>query len=106
MNRIIQLCGVAALVSLIIFSLPASAEGDADSAPIYGIKIPSGYRDWTLISVSTVGGPASDTRAKLGNDVAIRAFREGKLPFSDGTIIARLAWKQAASEEIETAFRA
>jgi hypothetical protein len=37
--------------------------------------------------------------AKLGNDVAIKAYRAGTLPFSDGTIIARLAWNQTTSEE-------
>jgi hypothetical protein len=47
-----------------------------------------------LISVATVGAPVSDMRAKLGNDVAMKAFRAGTLPFPDGTIIARLAWKQ------------
>jgi hypothetical protein len=36
-------------------------------------------------------GNLNDLRAILGNDVAIRACREGKLPFPDGTIIARLA---------------
>ena len=36
---------------------------------------------------------------KLGNDVAIKAFRAGTVPFPDGTIIARLAWKQTTSEE-------
>ena len=47
------------------------------------------------------------TRApKLGNDVAMRAFREGKTPFPDGTIIARLAWTQTPSEENNAAFRA
>ena len=38
-------------------------------------------------------------RAQLGNDIAIKAFREGTLPFPDGTIIAALHWKEAASEE-------
>ena len=47
------------------------------------------------------------TRApKLGNDVAMRAFREGKTPFPDETIIARLAWTQTPSEENNAAFRA
>jgi hypothetical protein len=52
-----------------------------------------------LISVAGVGDPVNDVRAKLGNDVAIRAFREGTRPFPDGTIIARLAWVQVTSEE-------
>jgi len=30
---------------------------------------------------------------------ALRAFREGKLPFPDGTIIARLAYSQTTSEQ-------
>lgn len=46
-----------------------------------------------------VGGNLNDLRVKLGNDVAIKTYREGKLPFPDGTIIARLAWRQVTSEE-------
>src|SRR5262249_26976493 len=33
-----------------------------------------------------------------------KAFREGKLPFPDGTIIARLAWSYDPLEESEKAF--
>jgi Cytochrome P460 len=60
-----------------------------------GITIPQGYRDWKLISVATLGPPDNDIRAVLGNDIAIGAYREGKLPFPNGAIIARLAWKQS-----------
>jgi hypothetical protein len=79
----------------------ASASGQIDrvATPIYGVRLPAGYRDWPLISVATVGAPVSDMRAKLGNEVAMKAFRAGTLPFPDGTIIARLAWKQTTSEE-------
>src|SRR5215510_704340 len=82
-------------------SEPLNSEQQAEdaAAPIYGVRLPHDYRDWTLISVARVGVPVNDMRAKLGNDVAIGAYREGKLPFPDGTIIARLAWSQAASEE-------
>ena len=38
-------------------------------------------------------------RAQLGNDIAIKAFREGKLPFPDGTIIAALHWHEVSSDE-------
>ena len=77
----------------------ADARADRQAAPIYGIKIPAGYRDWTLISVARIGGNVNDIRAKLGNDVAMKAYREGKMPFPDGTIIARLAWRQVSSDE-------
>jgi hypothetical protein len=44
-------------------------------------------------------------RAILGNDLAIKTYREGKLPFPDGTIIVRLAWSYVASEENDKVFR-
>jgi hypothetical protein len=67
---------------------------------------PSGYRDWKLISVAILGTPFSDIRAKLGNDVAMKTFLEGKGPFPDGAMIARLAWKQVQSDVNNNAFRA
>ena len=91
------LAGAIALIA----SSAGQAQGDA---PIYGVKLPAGYRDWALISVASVGAPVSDLRAKLGNDVAMKAYRAGTLPFPDGTIIARLAWKQTVSEENNRAF--
>ena len=49
-------------------------------------------------------GSLNDIRAILGNDKAIKAYREGKLPFPDGAIIARLAWSHDASEENNKVF--
>jgi Cytochrome P460 len=91
--------GLAALVATVAFMAWASGQTDGEAAPIYGVTIPAGYREWPLISVATVGAPVNDMRAKLGNDVAMKAYRAGTLPFPDGTIIARLAWKQTTSEE-------
>ena len=68
------------------------------------IEIPAGYRDWRLISVAHEAGNLNDIRAVLGNDIAIRAFREGTLPFPDGTIIARLAWDYVPSDENNSIF--
>jgi len=77
----------------------SSERTDEAIAPIYGVKLPTDYRNWTLISVASVGAPVNDVRAKLGNELAMSANRQGKTPFPDGTIIARLAWKRVASEE-------
>ena len=82
----------------------ASGHADGEAAPIFGIKIPPGYRDWRLISVAHEAGDLNDFRAILGNDVAIKAYREEKLPFPDGTIIARLAWSYVPSEENNKVF--
>jgi hypothetical protein len=43
------------------------------------------------------GGNLKQVRAQLGNDIALNAFREGKVPFPDG--IAALHWNEASSDE-------
>jgi hypothetical protein len=49
-------------------------------------------------------GTLDDIRAILGNDKAIKSYWEGKLPFPDGTIIARLAWSYDPSNENNKVF--
>ncbi len=83
---------------------PAAGHVDDEAAPIFGIKIPSGYRDWPVVSVAHEEGNLNDLRAVLGNKAATSAYREGKLPFPDGTIIARLAWTYVPSEENNKVF--
>jgi hypothetical protein len=105
MKRIAFLLVVVALVvGVAVSEEPPSkaAEGKAD--PVFGIKIPAGYRDWKLISVAHEAGNLNDLRAVLGNDVAIKAYRDGKRPFPDGAIIARLAWIYTISDENNKVF--
>jgi hypothetical protein len=73
-------------------------------SPVFLTKIPDGCRDWRLISVTHEEGTLNDIRAVLGNDIAIKAYREGKLPFPDGAIIARLAWSYVPSEKNNKVF--
>jgi hypothetical protein len=98
------LVAAAALAGVVTYMAPASGQSDGEAAPIFGIKIPPGYRDWRLISVAHEEGNLNDLRAILGNDIAIKAYRDGKLPFPDGTIIARLAWSYDPLEESAKAF--
>jgi len=96
---------VAVIVAVAIISwAPASGRADQEAAPIFGIKIVPGYRDWRLISVAHEAGNLNDIRAILGNDAAIKAYREGELPFPDGTVIARIAWMYVPSGENNRAF--
>ena len=95
---------VVALTGVVVYMAHASGRSDGEADPVFGIKIPPGYRDWKLISVAHEEGNLNDLRALLGNDVAIKAYREGKLPFPDGTIIARLAWSYVPSEENNKVF--
>jgi len=85
--------------------MPFTAGGaDDEGSPIYGVKIPAGYREWQVVSVAHEAGDIPDIRATLGNPVAMKAFRDGTLPFPDGAIIARLAWDFVPSEENNKAF--
>jgi hypothetical protein len=105
MRRIVLvLFAVATLAGAIADTAPASGQVDGKAAPIFVTGIPPGYRDWRLISVAREEGNLDDIRAILGNDKAIDAYREGRLPFPDGTIIARLAWSYDPSEENNKAF--
>ena len=104
MKRLIFLFAVATVAGFIGFAAHASQNANENSTPIFVKTIPPGYRDWRLISVAREEGDLNDIRAILGNDVAINAYREAKLPFPDGTIIARLAWSHDSSEENNKSF--
>lgn len=97
------LVAFATLATVVAFTATASRH-DQEAAPVFVTKIPPGYRDWRLISVAREEGSLNDIRAILGNDLAIKAYREGKLPFPEGAIIARLAWSHDASEENNKVF--
>ena len=59
---------VMALAGAVAYMAPASGEADGEAAPIFGVKMPPGYRDWRLISVAHEEGNLNDLRAILGND--------------------------------------
>src|SRR5215468_6412645 len=92
-----MLAGVTALVTF-------AADSDKDAAPIFVKEIPPGYRDWKVVSVAHEAGDLNDIRAILGNDIAIKAYREGKLPFPEGAIVGRIAWSYVPSEENNKTF--
>ena len=97
---------VTAVAGVAAYMESASGQSNGEAAPIYGIKIPGGYRDWRVISVKRLtgkqltgsGGELKQLRAELGNDVAIKAYRNGILPFPDGSIIAALHWNEDSSD--------
>jgi len=95
-----------ALVAGCVFASITATAGPAEDAasPIYGVKIPAGYRDWKLISVNHEAGDYNQLRAQMGNDIAIKAYKEGTLPFPDGAIIVALHWKRVASDEDNKVF--
>ncbi|MET3650545.1 cytochrome P460 family protein [Dyella japonica] len=89
----------------ILGTLPFSAIAADDSRSMESVEaMPAGYRDWKLISVAHEEGSLNDIRAILGNEIAVNAYRNGVLPFPDGAIVARLAWRYIPSEENNRAF--
>jgi Cytochrome P460 len=95
---------VVTLAGIIAFTAPAFLHADDSATPIFVTKIPPGYRDWRLISVSHEAGNLNSIGAVLGNNVAIKAYREGMLPFPDGTIIAALHYGHVPSAENNKVF--
>jgi hypothetical protein len=74
MKRVVFVTIVAAAAAVVVGStVPASGQADGEAVPIFGIKIPHGYRDWKLISVAHEEGKLNSFAAILGNDVAIKA---------------------------------
>jgi Cytochrome P460 len=104
-------CVAAAICALYVTKSAGQSTGEpqagSETSPIYGVTLPAGYRDWHVISVGHLtggsldlsGGKLIQLRAQLGNDIAIKALREGKLPFPDGAIIAALHWEEVASDD-------
>lgn len=72
-------------------------------SPIYGVSLPDGYRKWELIAPALEAAPLNELRAVVGNDVAVKAYQDGRLLFPDGTVLVKLAWKHTQSPEFESA---
>jgi hypothetical protein len=71
-----------------------------------GLRIPDEYKNWKLIGVAQ-RSDNNTMRAILGNDVAIKAAREGNTkPWPDGAILGKLVWKSVKHDRWETATEA
>ncbi|MFE0500309.1 cytochrome P460 family protein [Lysobacter soli] len=94
-----------ALVVLGLIAITAADDAKAARAasPIYGVTVPDGYRGWELIAPAREAAPFDELRVVLGNDIAVRAYREGSLPFPDGSVLVKLAWKEVQSPDFASA---
>jgi hypothetical protein len=95
----VPLLAVVAVAGVIAYLDPATGQAEGEAAPVFVDKTPTGYRDWPVISVAHEEGNLHSIGAVLGNEVAIKAYREGTLPFPDGAIIAAVHWRHVPSEE-------
>src|SRR5260370_35461469 len=98
------LVAVATMGGVVALIAPAPGHASGESAPAFVTEIPHGYRDWRWISSAHEAGNLNSLGAVLGNDVAIKAYRDGQLPFPDGTIIAALHYSNGPPEENHKVF--
>lgn len=83
---------------------PAVSSTSTKASPIFGVTIHPGYRQWELVAPSQETGRLDELRAILGNEIAMKAYWSGTLPFPDGAVLAKLAWKHVPSTEFAPAF--
>jgi len=95
---------VALLAAAWVLSLPTPAATAADivAAPT-GVTIPKGYRNWQVVAPSQ-RDDKDEIRVILGNNIAMKALRAKRIPFPDGSILAKLAWKRVKSAEFDNTF--
>ncbi len=96
------LVSVAAMFGVAASMAPAS--GIADEGAPWVKEKPAGYRDWKWVSSAHEAGKLNSLGAVLANDVAMKAYRAGTIPFPDGTIIAALHYVNAPSAENDKIF--
>ena len=94
----------AAAAGVAVLSFVARGANPEDASPIFGVTIPRGYRQWELIAPAQEAAPLDELRAVLGNPAALNAYREGTLPFPDGTTLVKSAWEHVPSPEFAPAF--
>lgn len=78
-------------------SADAGPVGSAAS-PIFGVKIPDGYRKWELVGVSQ---DPDVLKGIVGNEATLKAYRGGKQTFPDGSVFVKLSWKREPFEGFE-----
>ena len=95
---------VALLVAagVLVPAFPTATAAEIVAAPT-GVTIPKGYRDWQVVAPSQ-RDDKDEIRVILGNNIAMKALRAKQLPFPDGAILAKLAWKRAKSAEFDNTF--
>jgi hypothetical protein len=93
MKRIVlMLLGVGLGAAAIAYISPEVGRADEPPvSPVFGVKVPDGYRQWELIAPSHSPG---ELKGILGNETALKAYRAGKLPFPDGSVLVKLSWKR------------
>ncbi len=93
----------AAAIGIAVLSVAAEGTPAQEASPIFEVTISPGYRQWAMIAPSEEAAPLNELRVIVGNSTAIEAYQKDNLPFPDGTVLVKLAWKRAQSPEFASA---
>lgn len=89
-------------VGMLLSPLAQAAPPAVPPAP-NGIAFPADYPNWRVISMSHRVDNHT-VRAILGNDIAIKAAREGRTnPWPDGAVLGKVVWKETEKPTWKTA---
>jgi hypothetical protein len=89
-------------VGMLLSPLAQAAPPAVPPAP-NGIAFPADYPNWRVISTSHRVDNHT-VRAILGNDIAIKAAREGRTnPWPDGAVLGKVVWKETEKPTWKTA---
>ncbi len=94
---------IAAGLALTLTWFAYAGQKPRSAAPIYGVTLPAGYRDWPLVAPAQEAAPFDELRVVVGNPTAMRAYRKNVRPFPDGTVLVKLAWKREPSPDFASA---
>jgi len=94
---------MSCVVGLLLAGAAARDPAARSASPIYGVTIPGGYREWTLIAPAEEAEPLNELRVVVGNRKALKAYRDGARPFPDGSVLVKLAWKHEPSPDFAPA---
>lgn len=101
MKQMFMLALAAGCITTSMLSI--AGQPDNGGSPIFGVKIPAGYRQRELIAVSHESG-LDELRGILGNAIATKAYEDGTPPCPEGTTLAKLAWKHVPLVGLDGAF--
>lgn len=84
---------------ILLMAIAAQAATPVVAPAPNGVTMPAFFKEWRVIGVSHRNDKKS-LRVILGNPAAIEAARQGRvLPWPDGAILAKIAWKESVLPE-------
>ncbi|MCW9046900.1 MAG: cytochrome P460 family protein [Gammaproteobacteria bacterium] len=97
-----KIAAITASITLTLFNQSLLATELVKQAA-NGIKLPTDYKNWRVISISHRTDNNS-LRTILGNNIAVKAARSGNTnPWPQGSILGKVVWKQKTEEHWPTA---